>query len=172
VNAGTTFESVVKTLFPERFIVLRQSSELTVGGLVTGECNVIAGGVTDVSLTNIRSAGYTGSYRTGSSRYSKDPLAVVTRQDDPLWSKFVYWIVASIFYAEEAGISQGNASRMPVVSLFGSLYSNMLINAVGAVGNYGEIYSRTAENDVPRGGLNEINELLSGPQHYPLPGVV
>jgi hypothetical protein len=133
---------------------------------------VIAGGVVDVSLTSIRTAGYDGPYQTGSSRYSKDPLALVTRQDDPQFSKFVYWIVASIFYAEESGIDQGNASLMPVVTLFGPLYFNMFINAVGAVGNYGEIYSRQAQSDVPRGGLNEINELLSGPQHYPLPGAV
>lgn len=127
----------------------------------------------DVSLTSIRLAGYDGSYQTGSSRYSKDPLALVTRQDDPQWSKFVYWIVAGIFYAEEEGIDQSNAaSLMPEVTLFGSMYSNMLIDAVGAVGNYGEIYSRQAQADVPRGGLNEVNELLSGPQHYPLPGVV
>lgn len=172
VNEGTTFETRLQTLFPERFIVTRQSGELAVEGLVSGICNVVAGGVVDVSITNIRLAGYDGPYQTGSSRYSKDPLALVTRQDDPLWSKFVFWVVGSIFYAEEEGITQDLADLMPTVTLFGPLYFDMMKLAVGAVGNYGEIYSRQAEAEVPRGSLNELNALLSGPQHYPLPGVL
>lgn len=172
VNQGTTFESRLQTLFPERFIVPRQSGELTVEALVSGQCNVIAGGVVDVSLTNIRSAGYQGPYQTGSNRYSKDPLALVTREDDPMWSNFVFWIVTAIFYAEEQGITQQDADSLPTVTLFGPLYFGMFRRAVEAVGNYGEIYARQAQADVPRGGLNELNELLSGPQHYPFPGVV
>ena len=133
---------------------------------------MIAGGVVDVSLTSIRSAGYDGDYQTGTSRYSKDPLAMVTRQDDPQFSKFVFWVVSALFYAEESGIDQSTASLMPSVTLFGSLYIDMFVNAVAAVGSYGEIYKRQAQNDVPRGGLNEVNVDLSGPQHYPFPGVI
>jgi hypothetical protein len=172
VNQGTTFEDRLKTLFPERFIVPRQSGELTVEGLVSGECNVIAGGVVDVSLTSIRNTGYDGPYQTGSGRYSKDPLALVTRQHDEQWSAFVYWVVSSIFYAEEEGITAETANEMPLVSLFGPLFFNMFRDAVRAVGNYGEIYERRAQADVPRGGLNLVNVKLSGPQHYPLPGTV
>jgi general L-amino acid transport system substrate-binding protein len=172
VNEGTTFESRLKTLFPARFIVPRQSGESAVEGLTTGDCNALAGGVVDVSLTLIRNAGFLGEYQTGSGRYSKDPLAVVTRQDDAQWSKFVFWIVTTIFGAEEKGISQATADQLPTVGLFGPLFFNAFQNAIGAVGNYAEIYERNAEADVPRGGLNTVNVLLSGPQHYPLPGVI
>ena len=171
VIEGTTFESIIKTLFPERFVVPRAAIELSVQGLVSGECNVIAGGVVDVSLTTIRSAGYDGDYQTGSNRYSRDPLALVTRQDDTVWSNFVFWIVASTFYAEEEGITKDTADAMPEVSLFGPLYTDMFRLAIGAVGNYGEIYARQAEAEVPRGGLNELNASPSGPQMYPLPGI-
>lgn len=170
VNQGTTFETRLQTMFHERFVVPQQSGELTVEGLVAGECNVIAGGVVDVSLTSIRNTGYDGPYQTGSSRYSKDPLALVTREDDVQWSKFVFWIVSAIFYADEMGITQDTASELPTIGLFGPLFFRMFQDAVGAVGNYGEIYERQAEADVPRGGLNLVNRLLSGPQHYPLPG--
>jgi hypothetical protein len=172
VLAGTTFEIVLKTLFPDRFVVPLESIELSVEGLVNGECNVIAGGVVDVSLTNVRLAGYQGNYQTGSSRYSKDPLALVTRQDDFVWSSFVFWIVASTFYAEEEGITKATASTMPAVSLFGPRFGDMFRMAIGAVGNYGEIYNRQAQAEVPRGGLNELNDFLKGPLHYPLPGVI
>ena len=172
VNQGTTFESRLGNLFPKRFIVPRQSGELLFEGLATGDCNALAGGVVDVSLTSIRNAGFLGDYQTGSGRYSKDPLAIVTRQDDEQWSKFVFWIVTTIFGAEEEGITQATADQLPTVRLFGPLFFNVFKNAVGAVGNYAEIYDRNVDVDVPRGGLNKVNVFLSGPQHYPLPGVV
>ena len=95
----------------------------------------------------------------------------MTRQDDTVWSNFVFWIVASTFYAEEEGITKDTADAMPEVSLFGPLYTDMFRLAIGAVGNYGEIYARQAEAEVPRGGLNELNASPSGPQMYPLPGI-
>ena len=77
-------------------------------GLATGACNAVAGGVVDVSVSNIRTIGqYDGEYETGSGRLSKDPLALVTRQDDPQWSAYVYWTVSSVFYAEEQNITAG-----------------------------------------------------------------
>lgn len=173
VSRGTTFEELLSSLFPERFIVPRQNSELTLAGLTNGECNVIAGGVVDVSVTSVKGADYDGPYETSENRYSKDPLALVTRQDDVQWSSFVWWVVSAIFFAEENDITQQTAmEQMPQVGLFGPLFYDMFRNAVAAVGSYGEIYAREAENDVPRGGLNLVNELLSGPQHYPLPGVI
>ena len=173
VSRGTTFEERLTSLFPERFIVARPNSELTLAGLRNGECNVIGGGVVDVSLSSVQGADYDGPYETGENRYSKDPLALVTRQDDAEWSDFVWWIVSAIFYAEENDITQETAmDRMPKVNLFGPLFVNMFKNAVAAVGSYGEIYAREAERDVPRGGLNLVNTLLEGPQHCPLPGVV
>jgi len=170
VNEGTTFEKVVLELFPERIIVTRPGNHLE--GLADGSCNVIAGGVTDVSQTSVVNAGYNGPYQTGSDRFSKDPLALVTRQDDPQWSKFVFWIVGSTFYAEEQKITREIADQMPKVTLFGPQFENMFVNAIAAVGNYGEIYDRNAEAEVSRGGLTLLNEFLATPQHYPLPGVL
>lgn len=171
VNTKTTFETIVKEIFPERIVVSRDGNALE--GLADGSCNVIAGGITDVSSTSVRDAGYEGPYQTGSGRYSKDPLALVTRQDDIQWSKFVYWIVDAIIYAEEEGITQEEAAeQMPEVALFGSRFQDMFKNAIGTVGNYGEIYERNAEAEVSRGGLNTLNSFLATPQLYPLPGIV
>lgn len=170
VNVGTTFEEIVKKIFPSRVIVSREGNALE--GLADGSCNVIAGGITDVSSTSVRNAGYEGPYQTGSGRYSKDPLAMVTRQDDIQWSKFVYWIVSTIFYAEEEGITQSDAESMPEVALFGARFQDMFKDAIGAVGNYEEIYERNAEDEVSRGGLNTLNSFLATPQLYPLPGIV
>jgi hypothetical protein len=134
---------------------------------------LIVAGITEVSLARIRAAVCEGPYQTGTGRYSKDPLALVMRQDDLQWAKFVYWIVSAIFFAEEEGITQaGAAEEMPDVALFGSRFQGMFKNAIGAVGNYGEIYARNVEDDVSRGGLNELNQFLATPQLHPLTGVV
>jgi general L-amino acid transport system substrate-binding protein len=170
VNSGTTFETVLGDLFPNRVVVRRDGDILA--GLADGTCNVIAGGVTDVSVTSVRAGGYDGPYQTGNGRYSKDPLAVVTRPDDVQWTKFVHWVVDATFYAEEQGITRSTADRMPDVNLFGDRFVDMFQNAIAASGNYGEIYDRNAESEVARGGLVELNAFLETPQFYPMPGVL
>ena len=172
MTQGTNYETRLRDLFPERFIVPQASGELAVVGLVREQCNVLAGGVVDVSRTKVDSAGFQGDYEFVSNRYSKDPLALVTREDDTQFSAFVFWVVSIIFAAEEQGITQAEANRIPIVNLFGPGFMGMFRSAIAAVGNYGEIYARNAEKDMPRGGLNLVNRQLSGPQHYPLPGVV
>jgi len=171
-NEGTTFADILAELFPERFLVPRQGGDLVAEGLATGACNAVAGGVIDVSVSNIQTIGqYNGPYETGSGRFSKDPLALVTRQDDPQWSAYVYWIVSSIFYAEEQNISASSSLNMPIVNLFGALHTRMFRDAVEAVGSYADIYERNIGDESPRGGLNLLNTNPLQAQHYPLPGL-
>lgn len=170
VNDGTTTIAGTRRLFPEENIVVKPTGEEALAGLVSGDCNAIAGGSHDLARASVESVGYTGDYAIGVNRYSKEPLALVTNQNDPQWSSFVYMVVTSTFYAEEQGINQTDAEEMPSTNLFGPLYTRMLKGAVGAVGNHGEIYARSLEVVVPRGGLNTLND-GSGPQIYALPGI-
>lgn len=87
----------------------------------------------------------------------QEPLGLVTRADDPEWSDFVNWVLQGLLAAEELGITQNTAAELPLATAFGEMYQNMFINAVSAVGNYGEMYFRHLENIVPRKGLNLIN---------------
>mmetsp|Transcript_27691 Transcript_27691/g.45790 ORF Transcript_27691/g.45790 Transcript_27691/m.45790 type:complete len:526 (+) Transcript_27691:94-1671(+) len=172
VTEGTTFFQRLSDIFPSENIVPWSADLFVVQGLQEGACNAVAGGIIDVSRTNVvTNGGYTGPYQIGSSRLTKDPLALVTLQDDQLWSSFVYWVNSALVYAEEAGIDSASSNDMPLISLFGDSYTRMLREAVAAVGNFGEIYNRNVEADVPRGGLNELNAVPYGPQLYPLPGL-
>jgi len=171
VNDGTTTIARTRELFPEEFIVPMPSGEESLGGLASGVCNAVAGGSHDIAINSVASAGYVGDYEIGKNRYSKDPLAMVTRQDDAIWSDFVYWVLQSTFYAEELNITLARAKEMPSTNLFGPLYRDMFKDAVQAVGNYGEIYSRNVETIVPRNGLNLLNSGNS-PQVYAFPGLV
>ena len=145
------------------------SSTTTYEEFAAGKCNAIAGGFIDVTEANIRSYNYEGPYEIGPTAFSREPLALVTREDDPLWSAFCFWVVSSIFYAEEEGITQETYMEMPRVDLFGALYYEMFRNSIQAVSSYAEIYNSTAAaNGLPREGPNLLNTIPLGPQLYSL----
>jgi hypothetical protein len=172
VNQGTTYISILREIFPERVLVPRISRSQTIEGLGTGECNVVAGGVVDVSYRSLDATGYTGRYKLGTGAVlSKEPIALVTREGDPQWSSFVFWIVHALFYAEAEGITQDTSTRMPVVNLFGRLHFRIFRDVVASVGSFKEIYEREAEASIPRSGLNLLNSNPFGPQHYAYPGL-
>jgi hypothetical protein len=172
VNQGTTYLSILQQILPERVLVPRISGSQTIEGLGTGECNVVAGGVVDVSFRSLDATGYTGPYELGTGAVlSKDPIALVTREGDPQWSSFVFWIVHALFYAEAEGITQETSTRMPVVNLFGQLNFRMFRDVIASVGSFQQIYEREAEASIPRSGMNLLNTNPFGPQHSAYPGL-
>jgi len=90
--------------------------------------------------------------------YSKEPLALVTRNGDAEFSDFVNWIVQALMAAEEQDITQSTAGAFTQSTLFGEEYQDMFINAIEAVGNYAEVYDRNLEAIIPRASINTINQ--------------
>ncbi|WP_147022600.1 amino acid ABC transporter substrate-binding protein [Microvirga aerophila] len=105
---------------------------------------------------------------------SKEPLGPVTRADDFRWFNIVKWVNFALVNAEELGISSANAgeaagSNRPDVRRFAGVeggFGKLLgledawaLRAVGAVGNYSEIYERNlgvkSRLGIPR-GLNQL----------------
>ena len=82
---------------------------------------------------------------------------MVIRGNDYEFSDFVNWVLQSLLIAEARGITQDNAIMMGTTDVFGAEFESMFVDAVGAVGNYGEMYARHLEEIVPRKGLNLIN---------------
>ena len=96
---------------------------------------------------------------------------LAVRQEDFQWSAYVYWLVASTFYAEDNGINQRLSNSMPAVNIFGPNFRRMLQDPILEFGNYGELYERNVEPFIPRGGRNVINGIRNpGPQMYAMPG--
>ena len=164
VDWGTSWLPITQSLFPEGAIVSVKSFEDGVTFLNAGVCNAIAGEASCLFESSIRAKGFTGpEYEIGGNVYSHEPLAVVTRQDDRVWSIFVSWILNALVQAEELGITKVTASSMTSTNSFGEQFRDMFQNAVGATGNIGEIYERNLGNVWPRGnGLNTINTGNSG----------
>ncbi|TCZ58546.1 amino acid ABC transporter substrate-binding protein [Roseicella aquatilis] len=88
---------------------------------------------------------------------SKEPLGPFTRNGDDQWSNIVAWLHYGLIEAEEAGVTAANAEEQakgqnPVAQRllgtsgeFGArlgLDNRWMLNAIRAVGNYGEIFER------------------------------
>jgi general L-amino acid transport system substrate-binding protein len=105
---------------------------------------------------------------------SKEPLGPFTRNGDDQWSNIVFWVHHALVEAEELGITQANAeerARGPDATAqrllgasgeFGArlgLDNRWALNAIRAVGNYGEVFERNVGEGSPlklRRGLNAL----------------
>jgi len=102
---------------------------------------------------------------------SKEPLGPVTMNNDSEWFDVVKWVTYGLIQAEEFGITQDNVAEMAettenqdiklLLGVEGDLGSQLgldndfMMQAIMAVGNYGEIYERNIGDDIPR-GLNKL----------------
>lgn len=88
---------------------------------------------------------------------SKEPLGPVTINNDSAWFDVVKWVTYGLIEAEEFGITQANVKEMlksedPNIRRFLgveqglgkgiNLEDDFMVNAIEAVGNYGEVYDR------------------------------
>jgi general L-amino acid transport system substrate-binding protein len=169
---GSTSHDKLQQLFHARYYTTKLIFDEIIQALNAGTCNALAGGFHDVAAATIREKGYNGTYEVAPTRFSKDPLGIVTRQDggDVVWSDFVRWIFFSLVYAEEHNITQATAVDMPRSTLFGPLRSETFFHVINTVGNYGEMYERNFAELANRGGLNALND-NGGPQMYALAGI-
>lgn len=144
------------------------------GAYVSGRCDAFT---TDVSqLASLRTtAADPTTHLILPEVISKEPLSPLVRHGDNQWKDIVTWVINGLIEAEENGITQANvmemqkSSKNPVVQRmlgtsgdvgsFLGLGNDWLVNAIKAVGNYGEIYDRHFGPDtklnIPR-GLNKL----------------
>jgi hypothetical protein len=160
VAANTTTVNVIKEQFSQDQI---KSFNLSDGENIgqpffDHKCNTFASGLGELLLVEdkLEEMGRNPSDFANTSYFNDviEPLALVTRQDDRVWSDFVALVLTAIFYAEENGISSHNASAMPEVHLFGPQFTYMLRDSIMAVGSYKDIYQRYVESRYARSGLN------------------
>ena len=165
VESGTTTElnladrmrEIKATYTPLKF----QTGDQTYAAYLGGRC---------VAVTSDRSqlAGKRTSFPDPAAHdllpdvLSKEPLSPATVNADPAWSDAVRWIVYGLMQAEELGITQANVEAkvaeakantnladlrrfLGVEGDFGKqlgLPADFVVQAVKAVGNYGEIFER------------------------------
>lgn len=169
VIGDSTNELVVRDhLDGSAFQVVFDSPQLF-SDLTAGKCNVLAGDPSLIYEARVREEGYIGEYVFGSKLFSKEPLAMVTRGDDPEFSDFVEYFLQALITAEAVNITQSNAFDFPTIDLFGPEYTRMFQHAIASVGNYGEMYERHIEERFPRSGLNLLDDNDGSGQLYANP---
>jgi general L-amino acid transport system substrate-binding protein len=108
---------------------------------------------------------------------SKEPLGPVVRQGDDQWFNIVRWTLNALINAEEMGITKANAkarlagTKNPAIKRllggegkFGEelgLSNDWALNAITAVGNYGESYEANVGPNTPLKLDRGVNELWS-----------
>ena len=136
-------------LFPASNIVpipVTQGQWSSINGLIDGICNVIQGEQYESPEVVVRYYGYEGPYAAGKNAFTKEPLAILTRDGDEEFADFVDSIVQSLLHAEAQNITMETADTfLQTGERFGDEYTDMFRNALGAVGNYAEIYDRHLE---------------------------
>lgn len=164
MTSGTTQSNLLLTLFREDRLVLTDGAQETVRLFGQGKCQVFASGVVGRTEAIIRDF-YAGEYVVGTLPFTLESLALVTREEDVIFSKFVGAVVIAIFYADEHGITQESYMLMPRIDLFRPLVSDtMFPNIIRAVGNYQEIWDRhTNPRGLVRGERNLRNTIPLGP---------
>ena len=116
---------------------------------------------------------------------SKEPLGPAVRHGDDQWADIVRWVQNALVAAEEHGVTSANVMELaqgtdnPSVNrLLGSegalgemlgLSNDYALNAIAAVGNYGEIFERTIGENTPIGLARGLNALYTqgGLQYSP-----
>ncbi len=161
LQQGTTNEQITTEYFRAQGLtfqpVLFAEQEQVVQALATGRCD--ATGFDASGLASTRSAlPNPQEWVILDERFSKEPYSPVIRRGDENWHDIVRWFVHALVQAEESGITAANAEEqrrtstdantrrllgaVPEVGQALRLDPAWALNAVRAIGNYGELYDR------------------------------
>ncbi len=125
--------------------------------LVGGSCDAETHDVTKLAAGRAAFHGRVHDFEILPDMLSLDPLSPVVRTDDADWARVVDWVTAALVQAEISGVTQVNAVQMRasadtvVQELTGvhrglqwGLYldDDWSLQAITAVGNYGEVFAR------------------------------
>src|SRR4051794_4682138 len=160
LSPGTTNELVTADWFRTnglRFTpLLQERMQDNAQALQAGRCDAI--GTDATQLAALRSQ-FTkpGDFVILPQRFSKEPYGPVVRRDDQEWFDVVRWTISALIQAEELGVTSQNAESMkaspnpdirrllgvdPVLGNGLKLDPAWAMNAIRAIGNYGELFER------------------------------
>jgi len=97
---------------------VKDSTDEAVEAFANEECDVFVSGMIGWSDASIRKYYKQGPYVLGNRSYSRESLALVTKEEDVIFSKLVDLVVNVILYADENDITQAGYRRMPSINLF------------------------------------------------------
>ncbi len=161
VTTGTTTELNLADFGRANNITLEpvvfEGKREAVDAYASGRCDALT---TDMSQLAAFRSGFAdpAAHKILPQVISKEPLAPLVAHGDNQWKDIVTWVIYGLISAEEYGVTQANVAEMATESanpniqrMLGSsgdtggligLESTWMVDALSAVGNYGEIYER------------------------------
>ncbi|WP_159348521.1 amino acid ABC transporter substrate-binding protein [Roseomonas harenae] len=177
VAQGTTHEVTLGDVARARGItfqpVVFERVDTMYQAFFAGRCDAMTQDASALAGAMATAAPNAADYLVLAETISKEPLGPFTRNGDDAWSNIVAWVHYGLVEAEEAGITKANADEMarganPVAQRllgtsgeFGSrlgLDNRWMLNAIKAVGNYGEVFER----NVGQGSTLKLQRGLNG----------
>ena len=151
----------------------------------SGRCDAMTQDASALAGAVATAAPNPADYQVLSETISKEPLGPFTRNGDEAWSNFVAWVHYGLIEAEELGVTAANAETqakganpaaqrlLGTTGEFGSrmgLDNKWMLNAIKAVGNYGEVFERNVGTSSPLKLARGLNGLWSkGGLMYAIP---
>ena len=156
VGIRTTHSLRARALLPDH-VQVRTFTDMadSMNKYIYGQCNVIAGEHMAMSEQKLRDLGYIGDFKQGEKMFSREPLSLVTNEDDPEWSALVDAVVNIFFVAEAKGITKATA-RDAFWGGSNQAIETLATSIVSQLGNYGELYDKHLEDHIPRAGPNAL----------------
>ena len=161
VQTGTTTELNLADYFRANNMsfkpVVFESLEESKTAFFHGRCQVYTTDRSGLAAMLVSDAPNPDDYVILPETISKEPLGPVVRRGDDDWFTIVKWLVYALIEAEEKGVTQANVASMmdgqdPVVRRLLGVSGDMgtklglsnawAVQAIQAIGNYGEIYDR------------------------------
>ena len=126
-----------------------------------GTCNAIAAEAITLNPTRLRLLGlFQGiNFTLGENTFSRDPLALTTRDGDPDWSDLVNSVIKILYTGEALNLTAENVEDR-MLEYEGKLDEDLLARVVRVIslqGHYGELYTRKVSFVVERQGANLLN---------------
>lgn len=162
VEKGTTHEQHLVDYFVARGLVAKplviDSSAGVATAFFAGKCRAYTSDGAQLAAVLARSPGVAKDFVILKERISREPLGPVVQGGDVEWATLVRWVLFTLIVAEEHGVthanidavlqkSQGAAARLVsgkderLARALG-VRSDWVVQAIKAVGNYGEMYER------------------------------
>jgi general L-amino acid transport system substrate-binding protein len=101
----TTGHDVILQHFPSDFILITSSHVENIQMIRAGRCNVLSevrSGLNYLAYSNVESKDL--GFVVGAKTLSKEPLAIVTRQNDREFSDIINWVMQALFFGEEQAL--------------------------------------------------------------------
>jgi len=168
-NTGTTTELNVADYFRshkmEYEVVAFEKADEVIAAYGAGRCDVFTTDASGLYAERLKLAD-PQNHIVLPEIISKEPLGPAIRQGDDQWMDIARWTLNALINAEELGVTQANVEEMKssenpeikrlvgVEGTFGEslgLTNDWAVNAIKAVGNYGEMFERNVGPNTPLG---------------------